>query len=108
MNKEGYKAPTEDAAIGRESMRERLRQQYGIKEGDLVLVTIDIREDKYIQKQAVRVKVIEIHKHFVTLQMPAGYMQSMYWSDFGQARAEGESQCRISGSRKKTKGKKNI
>ena len=86
MNKEGYKTPTEDAAIGRESMRERLRQQYGIKEGDLVLITIDIREDKYISKQTVRAKVIEIHKYFVTLQMPAGYLRSMHWPDFGRAK----------------------
>ena len=91
MNKEGYKTPTEDAAIGRESMRERLRQQYGIREGNLVLITIDIREDKYISKQTVRVKVIEIHKHFVTLQMPAGYLRSMHWPDFRQAKADGRS-----------------
>lgn len=108
MNKEGYKTPTEDMTIDRETTREKLRQQYGIREGDLVLIAIEVWEDKMHAKQIIRVKVKEIHKYFVTLQMPAGYMQSMYWSDFGQARAEGGSSCGISGSKKKTKEKKNI
>lgn len=106
MNKEGYKTPTEDAAIGRESMREKLRQQYNIREGDLVLIAIEVWEDKMHVKQIIRVKVIEIHKYFVTLQMPAGYMQSMYWADFGRAKEEG-SRCRTSNNKKKTKEKKN-
>lgn len=106
MNKEGYKTPTEDIAISRETLREKLRRQYGIKEGNELTIAIEVTRDGKMERQKVRVKVKEIHKYFVTLQMPAGYCKSMMWDDFRIAKAEGEKECKIP-SGKKTKRKKN-
>ena len=85
-NGEGYKTPTQDMAIGRETAREKLRRKYGIREGDIVIIAINVSEDGKKDKKKIRVKVKGIYKHFVVLQWPGGYLQDMLWMDFEQAR----------------------
>lgn len=85
MNQEGIRTPTEDAAVARETRREKLRKKYHIKEGDVVQMEIDApkglaseAETKVISK--VRIK--EIHECFVTIIRPSGLLESYQWWDF--------------------------
>ena len=107
MNKEGYKTPTEDIEISRETLREKLRRQYDTKEGNVLTIAIEVTRDGKTERRKVQVKVKEIHKYFITLQMPAGYCRSMMWDDFRKAKTEGEKECKTPSSGKKTKRKKN-
>lgn len=89
MNKEGYHCPTEEEAVGHESMREGLRKKYNIKEGDVLRMSIpntkgedpDGRKDKN-----VKVRIRELHKHFVTVILPSGLLESFRWWEFEQRR----------------------
>lgn len=85
-NGEGYKTPTEDMAIGRETTREKLRRKYDIREGDVITLVIKDTENGRPAKKKTRVRVKEIHKYFVTLETQAGYLRSMLWADFEQSR----------------------
>lgn len=87
MNHEKYKDHTADYAVAREEMREQLRKQYKVKEGDVLKIRIKTlnAEGNKVTK-IIKVKVYEIHKYFVTVRMPAGYMRSIGWWEFERIR----------------------
>lgn len=89
MNKEGYRTPTEDKAIGNETRREKLRKKYKIREGDIIKMKIEIRPDKAKEEtetKKVRVRIKEIHTHLVTVEYPWGVIESFTWWDFERRR----------------------
>ena len=88
MNKEGYKTPTEDAAVDNESVREQLRKKYHIREGDAVKMVVNTRKAAIEGevKEVLRVRIKEIHKHFVTVIRPNGIVESFQWWDFERRR----------------------
>ena len=82
-NNEVYKDPTAAKAVAMEAMREKLRQQYGIKEGQKISVLKRISDkDESGKMKKVRMTVYQIYKHFVVLEHSAGYKESMDWNTF--------------------------
>ncbi len=93
MNREGYRTPTEDAAIARETAREKLRAKYGVREGDVIRMELQEGFDNTImkpKKAICRVKVVEIHKNLIVIQRPypADYNESFTWWDFERRRRD--------------------
>lgn len=87
MNKEGYHCPTEEAAVGHEAMREKLRRKYHIREGDVIRMKIEMHTDPASderKKKVAKVRVKEIHKHFITVIRPDNMIESFRWWDFEQ------------------------
>ena len=88
MNREGYKTPTEDAAIKRETMREKLRAKYGVREGEMIRMRLKLGVEELAKEGIVRVKVVGINKHHITIERPAGYKESIDWWDFERRRID--------------------
>lgn len=89
MNHEGYKTPTEDAAVGRETKREKLRRKYNVREGDAINMKIEISQgtdSEAVVTGIVKVRVKEIHEHFITVIRPSGIIESFQWQDFKRRR----------------------
>ena len=89
MNKEGYKTPTEDVAIGNESKREKIRKRYHIREGDIIKMRIEGKSDpgsEAVITKIVRVRIKGIYTHHVTVQLPSGVVENFQWWDFEQRR----------------------
>lgn len=85
MNKEGYHCPTEEAAVGNETVREKLRKKYHIREGDVIKMKIEVYKGAGSEervKRVVKVRVKEIHKHFITVIRPDNMIESFQWWDF--------------------------
>ena len=88
-NNEGYKDPTAAKAVAMEVMREKLRQQYNVTEGQRIKVAIRENDDPNCKRiKKVTVTVYAIHKHFIVLKYPAGYCESMSWMKFKQSRVD--------------------
>lgn len=85
MNKEGYRCPTEDAAVGNETVREKLRKKYHVREGDVIKMKIKMYKragsEERVEK-VTKVRVKEIHKHFITVIRPDNMIESFQWWDF--------------------------
>lgn len=89
LNKEGYRTPTKDKAIGNETRREKLRKKYRIREGDIIKMKIEIRTDKAKEEtvtKKVRARIKEIHTHLITVEYPWGGIESFTWWDFERRR----------------------
>lgn len=88
MNREGYKTPTEDVAIGNETIRERLREKYHIREGDAIKMLLDTQRGALegTVKEVTQVRIKAIHKHFVTVIRSNGLIESFQWWDFSNRR----------------------
>lgn len=88
-----YKTPTEDAAIARETVREKLRKKYDVREGDVIRMKIDTNtgscsgDEKKVIK---RVRVVEIEPHNITVRIPhpSDYNMSFGWWDFERRRLD--------------------
>lgn len=88
-NNEGYKDPTASKAVAMEAMREKLRQQYNVKEGQTVKLSFTEKDSSgYRKKKTVKATVEQIYKHFVLLRYPAGYCESVDWMKFKQSRVD--------------------
>lgn len=86
-----YKTPTEDAAIARETAREKLRKKHGVREGDMVLMKLKVRHDAFsdsTKEAMLRVKVVDIHRYFIVIRRPAGYNESFDWDEFERRRRD--------------------
>jgi hypothetical protein len=88
MNREGYRTPTEDAAINRETTREKLRAKYGVREGDRIRMRLKMGVDELLKERIMRVKVVDIHKYHITIERPAGYKESFGWDEFERRRID--------------------
>lgn len=86
----GMHKKSEDAAVGIEIEKERLRKKYQIHEGDVVRMILSTRrgalESEREEMAAVRVK--EIHRYFVTIIRPNGIVESFGWQDFSRRRKD--------------------
>lgn len=85
MNKEGYRCPTEDAAVGNETVREKLRRKYHVREGDVIKMKIEMYKragsEERVEK-VTKVRVKEIHRNFITVIRPDDMIESFQWWDF--------------------------
>ena len=88
MNREGYKTPTEDEAIKRETAREKLRAKHGIREGDRIRMKLKMGVEELSKERIMRVKVVDIHKYHITIERPAGYRDSIPWDEFEERRID--------------------
>lgn len=89
MNREGYKTPTEDIAIGREAKREKVRKLYKVREGDKVKMQLEVSDKFYGTKKVVRtVQVVSIHTDYITVDC-GKYTESFQWWDFEKRRRDG-------------------
>ncbi len=89
MNHEGYPDPVAGRAIREEETREQLREKYKIKEGDVLKIRIQaLNHDGLKVTKIIKVKVYEIHKYFVTVRIPAGYMHSIRWWELERIRCK--------------------
>ena len=88
MNREGYRTPTEDEAIKRETTREKLRKKYGVREGDRIRMKLKIGVEELAKEKIIRVKVVDIHKYHITIERPAGYRDSIPWDEFEKRRCD--------------------
>lgn len=88
MNKEGYKTPTEDAAIARETAREKLRAKYNVREGEMIRMRLKVSADEKAREGIMRVRVVEIHKHHITIERSGGCKESIIWWDFERLRID--------------------
>lgn len=89
MNKEGYHCPTEEAAVGNETMREKLRKKYHVREGDTIRMIIETAKGAGFEgtKSEVRkVGIKGIHRHFITVIRPDNIVESFQWWDFNRRR----------------------
>lgn len=89
MNREGYRTPTEDVAIARETRREKLRERYGIREGDMVRMMLPVRKsltEESTYESVLNVRVKEIHEYLITVVRPGGTIESFQWRDFEKRR----------------------
>ena len=88
-----YKTPTEDAAIARETAREKLRAKYGIREGDVIRMKIDTNTGSCsgdVKQVIKRVRVVEIEPHNITVRLPypSDYNTSFDWWSFERRRID--------------------
>lgn len=84
-----YKTPTEDTAIGNETRREKLREKYNVREGDMICMKIKVSQGADSEaaiSRIVKVRVKEIHEHFITIIRPNGIIESFQWCDFNRRR----------------------
>ena len=85
MNKEGYRCPTEDTAVGNETVREKLRKKYHVREGDVIKMKIKIYKgagSEEREEKVTKVRVKEIHKHLITVIRSDNMIESFQWWDF--------------------------
>lgn len=89
MSRKPYKTPTEDAAVGNETRREKLRRKYNVREGDVINMKMKVSQgadSEAVIENIVKVRVKEIHEHFITIIRPSGIIESFQWWDFERRR----------------------
>lgn len=90
MNKEGYKDPTYDNAVGNIKRKERLCKKHGVQIGETVKITVEAGDNilEAAKKKKLKVRIVDVNEKFVTYRLPAGYRESMFWEDFQKVRSD--------------------
>ena len=68
MNKEGYKDPTQEKAVGKVARYERLCKKHKIKKGDMVKVAVKVSDDPFVNSLKLRTrkaKVAAMTEHYI-------------------------------------------
>lgn len=87
MNRDGCKDPVAETAVSREYMREKLREQYRVNEGDVIHLVFYITVGKHNVKSIVKkYRVKEIHKYHITMISPKGFIECFQWWEFAKRR----------------------
>ena len=66
------------------------RRTHKIKEGDSVTIRTTYSFDGVMNVYDIKCLVAEVHKHFVVLSYPQGFLVSFQWRDFEQMRLKEE------------------
>lgn len=77
-----------DMAAEKNDKIEQLRKDYVIHEGDVIRMKIEVHasaDDRKASKIA-KVRIKEVHEHFVTVIRPDGFIESFQWWDFERRR----------------------
>ena len=71
--------------MGNETMREKLRKKYHVREGDMIKMKIKMYKgagsEERVEK-VTKVRVKEIHRNFITIIRPDNMIENFQWWDF--------------------------